>query len=245
MTAGNEDTTGTAVEQVAPGALAIAQGHGQINFAELADKLLAPLEPAPLDSPFPQPPKPTAIPDGVRKALRAIPDMFGGVQPTERRKLEAAEVKSLTDEAATIAAITGPLGARLKDIQELMRMQTDFAAEAEGKNAERIAGGVGKGHWLAATPGEPFEVPVEGYEDAWQQRYVKGGTQQDVKALEALADDGSVTRQEYLAFTAEVRVLDETKMASFIRKHPLRGLEILKKITRRSAPGAAIYQPKK
>jgi hypothetical protein len=240
-----DETTGTAVEQVAPGALALVQGSKQLNITELADRLLAPLAPEPLDGPFPDPPKASAVSDKLRAALRAVPAVFGGVQPTERRKLEAAEVKSLTDEAAVITAIAGPLGARLKDIQALMRMHGDFVAEEQGMANERIAGGVGKGHWLAATPGSPFEIPVEGYEDPWQQRYVKGGTETSLAALEALEADGTVTRQEFLAMTATVRQLDETKMASFIHKNPLRGLEILRKITKRSAPGASLYAPKK
>lgn len=240
-----DETTGTAVEQVAPGALALVQGSKQLNIAELADKLLAPLAPAPIDGPFPKPPKASAVSDKLRASLRSVAAAFGGVQPTERRKLEAAEVKSLTDEAAIITAITGPLGARLKDIQAIMRMHADFVAEEQGMANERIAGGVGKGHWLAATPGSPFEVPVEGYEDPWQQRYVKGGTETSLAALEALEDSGDVTRQEFLAMTVTVRQLDETKMASFIHKNPLRGLEILRKITKRSAPGASLYAPKK
>jgi hypothetical protein len=239
------ETTGTAVEQVAPGALALAQSGQQINIAELADKLLAPAPLAPLDSPFPNPPKPRAVSDKLRTALRSVAAVFGGVQPTERRKLEAAEVKSLTDEATVITAITKPLGERLKDIQAVMRMQVDFLAEEQGLGNERIAGGVSEGHWLAATPGSPFEVRVEGYEDAWQQRYVKGGTDTSLKALEGLQESGEVTRKEYLAMTAEVRVLDETKMAAFIHKNPQRGLEILKKISTRGTPSASLYAPKK
>jgi hypothetical protein len=48
-----DETTGTAVEQVAPGALALVQGTKQLNIAELADKLLAPLPQAPVEGPFP------------------------------------------------------------------------------------------------------------------------------------------------------------------------------------------------
>lgn len=240
-----DETTGTAIEQVAPGALALVQGSKQLNIAELADKLLAPLAPVPLDSPFPKPPKASAVSDKLRGALRSVAAVFGGVQPTERRKLEAAEVKSLTDEAMVISAIIKPLGARLKDIQEIVRMHGDFLAEEQGMASERIAGGVGEGHWLAATPGSPFEIPVDGYEEPWQQRYVKGGTETSLAVLEEMEADGTVTRQEFLAMTATVRQLDETKMASFIHKNPLRGLEILKKITKRSAPSASLYAPKK
>jgi hypothetical protein len=154
-------------------------------------------------------------------------------------------VKSLTDEAAVITAIAGPLGARLKDIQALIRMHGDFTAEEQGLANERIASGVAKGHWLAATPGSPFEIPVDGYEDAWQQRYVNGGCDTSLPDLEALEASGEVTRQEFLAMTSTVRQMDETKMASFIRKNPARGLEILRKITRRNPPGASLYAPKK
>jgi hypothetical protein len=239
------ETTGTAIEQIAPGALALAQSGGPLSIADLADRLLRPPPLAPLDSPFPQPPAAKSVTDKLRASLRSVAAAFGGVQPTERRKLEAAEVKSLTDESSIITAITKPLGARLKDIQEIIRMHGDFIAEEQGMANERISGGVGEGHWLAATPGSPFEIPVDGYEDAWQQRYVKGGVDTSIRALEALEEAGDITRKEYLAMTAEVRVLDETKMASFIHKNPERGLEILRKISTKGAPSASLYAPKK
>lgn len=239
------ETTGTAIEQIAPGALALAQSGGPLNIAELADRLLAPPPLAPLDSPFPKPPAPKSVTDKLRTALRSVAAAFGGVQPTERRKLEAAELKTLTDEAAIITAITKPLGARLKDIQDIVRMHSDFLAEEQHLDNERLSGGVGGGHWLAATPGAPFEIPVEGYEDAWHQRYVKGGVDTSIRALEDLEKAGDLTRKEYLAMTAEVRVLDETKMASFIHKNPLRGLEILRKISTKSPASASLYAPKK
>jgi hypothetical protein len=239
------ETTGTAVEQIAPGALALAQSGGPLSIADLADRLLRPPPLAPLDSPFPKPPAAKSVTDKLRASLRSVAAAFGGVQPTERRKLEAAEVKSLTDEASIITAITKPLGARLKDIQEIIRMHSDFLAEEQGMANERISGGVGEGHWLAATPGSPFEIQVDGYEDPWQQRYVKGGVDVSLRTLEELEASGEVTRKEYLALTAEVRVLDETKMASFIHKNPERGLEILRKISTKGAPSGSLYAPKK
>lgn len=245
MTETTENTAGTALSQVAPGALARLQDGKPWTVADLADILAAPV-PAPADKmPIPEPAKTVTIGDKLRKALNALPNVFGSVQPSERRSLDPAEIAKITEEYQEIETVKGQLGKRQEAIKESMRIHQDFQAEAEGAAGTRILSGAAAGHVLAATPGKPFETPVEGFEDAWQQRYVKGSTSQDLGILKELFDSGKITRAEYLSFTSEVRVLDEERIRAAIKKNPARSLEILGAITRRSAPSASLYAPKK
>lgn len=247
MTA-TDETTGTAeLAQVAPGLLARVKDSKPWTVAEMADLLAAPAAELPEAEPFPAQAEPVKFTEKLRRALRSLPSVFGQVAPTERRKLEAAELVQLTDEIIAIDELSKQLGDRKVAIQKYVRTHMDHMAEDKGLAplCDRVASGVARGHYLIATPGDPFEVPVNGYEDAWQQRYVKGGTAQDLALLNELVESGAVTRAEYLACTVEIRKLDEDRIKAFIKKNPRRGLAILAAITRRSAPGASLNHPKK
>lgn len=248
MTATTATTTGTELAQVAPGVLSLVKGHEQWTVADLADKLAAPVKELPVTEPFPKLPKPVTFANTLKAALHSLPKVFGKFTPTERRKLESAELSALTEEALAISAAAKPMAERLKAIQEIVRHHMDFVAEDRGlagKDTKRVASGVAKGHYLVAAPEKPFEVGVEGYEGVWQQRYTSGGTAQDQTILEKLEAEGTITRKEYLDFTSEVRVLNQEKIAAAIRRNPERALQILAAITTRSAPGASLYAPKK
>jgi hypothetical protein len=245
MTETIENTTGTALAQVAPGALARAKGSEPWTVADLAEILAAPAAELPEADPFPAPAKPVNFTTTLRSALRNLPKTFGLVSPAERRRLGTEELAQLTAEIITIDTVSTQLGTRKTAIQEIVRTHMDFVAEAEGVAGDRVADGVAKGHYLAAKPSEPFEIPVDGYADCWQQRFVKGKTSQDKTILDGLVEAGTISREEMLGFTREVRTLDDAKIAAFIRKNPARGLQILAAITTRSAPSASLYPPKK
>lgn len=246
----NTTAAGTDIAQVAPGALALAAGARPWTVADLAEKLF-PGEPArPETVAAPEPAKVTQISDKLKRALRAIPEVYGKVRPTESRKLEAAELKDLTDEAVAIATLQTQLGERASAISEIVRHHMDhYGAEAGlvDENTLRILDGVGKGHCIFARPEEPFEIGVEGYEKRWQQRFVKGKVTVHGDQAAALEADGKITHAEFLAITSlpKTRGYDEWKMADFIRKSPRRGLQILQMLTTRSAPGASLYKPDK
>jgi hypothetical protein len=246
MTATTENLAGTALaQQVAPGALARLQDAKPWTVADLADIIAAPARQVSEDEALPQPAAPVNFTDKLRAALRKLPQVFGSVQPTERRRLEEAEIVRMTDEYNAIETVKAQMAKRQEAIKEAMRIHQDFLAADAGRTSIRIADGVARGHYLAATPGEPFEVAVAGYEDSWSQRYVKGGTSQSLTLLTELLDTEEISREEFNAFTHAVRELDEAKIAAYIRKNPKRGLQILTAITRRSAPGASLYAPKK
>lgn len=245
MTSTTESPAGTALAQVADGALARLQDAKPWTIADLADLVTAPSAGSPAGTPAPEPARAVSFTPALRKALAALPRVFGKVSPTERRKLEAAEVRELTDEANVIAALAKPLKDRLEAISEIIRHHCDFVAADQGKAGTIVTSGVAAGHVLVATSGKPFEVAVEGYAEAWSQRYVKGGSSQSPDKLLALYEDGTISRAEYLACTRETRSLDTRKVEDFIRKSPVRGLQILAAITTRSDPTASLYMPKK
>jgi hypothetical protein len=121
-----ENTAGTALEQVAPGVIAQVTGAKTLTVADLANMLAAPVKPVAKDAEFPPVASPVKFTDALRKHLKDISSLFGNVMPTERRKLERAEVKYLTDEALAIDILVKELGTRRKAISELMRMHQDF-----------------------------------------------------------------------------------------------------------------------
>lgn len=242
-----------------PGVLALVNGDEPWTVADLADKL-APAVTEPPELPFPKLPKAVELTKPLQAALRAIPALFGKVRPKERRALSDAEIAEITTEALAIKSATKPLDARLEEISEIIRNHQDAKAEQDGiahpatvrrngrvitQATPRIPSGKAKGHYLLARPQNSHETAVPGMEGSWQQRYVSGGTSLSQKALEKLLDDGMITRDVYLGFTREVRVLDEAKIAETIRKSPAVGLQVLAAITERSAPSAALYAPTK
>lgn len=248
MTETTERAAGTAeLAQVAPGVLARVRDAKPWTIAELADLMAAPARELPEDAPFPAPAEPVTFTDKLRKALRSLPAVFGQVAPLKNRALDETELVRLTEEINAIDELSGQLGDRRKSIQEYLRTHMDFAAEAQGLTplCDRVAEGVAEGHYLIASPGTPFEVPVEGYADSWQQRYVKGKVSQSLATLNELLDAGTITQAEFNACTATVRVLDEDKIKLLIKRTPRRGLAILAAITHRSAPTASLYAPKK
>lgn len=242
-----QGTNSTAVEPVAPGALARVKGDKPWTMLDLADLLAGPAREFSKEDSLPEPAPKVTFTDVLRRALKTLPEVFGTVMPDEARALDRHEVRALTDEVTAIDTIVKELEARKEAIKESVRNHQDAQAEGSGlpKGAVRIAEGVAKGHWLLAKKGSPFETPVDGYTDAWQQRYVSGKASVNGSVIFDLEAAGTVTREEYLACTSSKRHFDAAKMEAFIRRNPARGLAILARMTTRSAPSASVYAPKK
>jgi hypothetical protein len=250
MTAQAETAEGTSAElaPVAPGAIDRVKGDKPWSMLDLAEILARPAaqfggEADKLPVPAPK----VKFTDKLRQALKSLPDLFGQVMPDEVRVLDRHELKAITEEAVALALIEKEAKARLDNIRKVIRNHQDKAAEAAGlpEGTQRVSEGVAKGHWLLAAEGEPHKTPVDGYADPWQQQKVSGKVTVDYSVLGDLARDGEVTRAEFLALTREVRAFDEAKAQDFIRKNPGRGLAILARMTRRSAPSATLVSPKK
>jgi hypothetical protein len=244
------DTTtaeGTELAQVAPGALARVKGLEPWTVTDLAGIIAGPAPTVPKDQKFPDPAPAVRFTDALRSALKALPAVFGKVTPTECRSLEQSELTALTAEVVTIDQLTTELGERRNAIAEYIRTHQDRAAVEQGiatKETERVVSGVAAGHYLLAQPGSPFNTPVEGFQGAWQQRYVKGEITVNGKDVQKMFEAGEIDRRTYLAVTSTVRVYDPMRMAEYIRKHPIEGLKLLARITVRKAPSASLYAPK-
>jgi hypothetical protein len=239
--------TNSAVEPVAPGALARVKGDKPWTMLDLADMLAGPAREFSKADSLPQPAPKVKFTEVLRNALKALPDVFGVVMPDEARALDRHEVRALTDEVNAIDTVLKELNARKEAIKDSIRNHQDYQAKAEGlpEGAVRIAEGTAKGHWLVAKKGEPFETPVDGYTDCWQQRYVSGSVSVNGSMIFDLEARGVVTHEEYLACTSSKRHFDASRLEALIRKDPARGLAILARMTTRSAPSASVYAPKK
>lgn len=256
------DAPGTALAQVAPGALALAMGNKRFTIGDLVDLLgRQPAAPVPVTKePFPKPAPVVQMTDALTGALGAMPVLFGKLQVTERRVLTAAEIKQLTDETIAINLVGDQIGKRKEAIALAMRHHADCRAEADylahpysvtrgGKliheATPRVGAGKAAGHYALATPGNPVEIPVEGYQDPWRIQYTSGSSGMAGRKLDDLLAEEKITRAEYLSFTRQVRVLDDGKIAEALKANPGRTLEIMAAITETGQAGASTYSPKK
>jgi hypothetical protein len=247
MTETTAQVAGTAVEQVAPGSAAYALATDPSKKWALA-ALLEALDGTPEKTEeikAPAAPDVIEVKDELRTALRVLAQSFGRVQPSEARKLEKTETVALTTEMADINAVLGLLGKRAKAIDEAMRNHMDAIARDQGITGPVIATGIAEGHILAAKAKEPFEVRVEGFADAWQQRLVKGKSELSLAVLSDMKADGRITQAEFNALTVPVRELDEGKIKTAVKRSPARVLGILKAATVRKPDTASLYSPKK
>jgi len=238
---------GTAVEQVALGALALVKSGDPWTLGALSKILAGPIPETAPDVPLPEAAPAASLTDKFKAALKKLPSVFASVMPTEPRKLEEAELTRITDEYLTLEAVADEIVKRQEAIKETIRHHQDAVALENGKarDSDRIADGAARGHLLAAGPGEPFKTPVKGFSDPWRQQRTSGAVTISEADLYRMFDEMQITRAEFLACTRQVRKFDEMCMSAFIRKDPQRGLEILRSITKTSAPGASLYSPKK
>jgi hypothetical protein len=248
------------LEALLPGQLELISKTATIDVQAIADKLTAPL-PVPADAdeqpaiPFPPLPKVVQLTDEARGALTALPTVFGSVGMTERRILTDAEVQAISVEADVIETVESLVKARKEAIKETIRHHNDMTAQQAGQafpKRRRIGSKVvdatprdKSGHYLLAQPKQPFVTAVKGFAKGWEQRFTAGSTSQSVEQLERLYLGGAIERADYLGFTHEVRVLDEDKIRSYLRKNTDKGLRILKAITVRNPPNSSLYGPGK
>jgi hypothetical protein len=244
MTTTDERTAGTALAQVATDSTAYLMATGNQTWTlDALIKTLAQEAPQPEVAPA-KPAERVAVTPELLAALRKVAEVFGGVQPTEPRKLEEAEVTRITAEYQALATVTGLLFKRAEAIDEAMRHHMDAVARGLGITGPLVADGKAKGHILAAKPGEPFEVTVEGLKDPWQQRRATGKAELSMTDLWQLLDEGLITRDDFSMLTSAVRELDESKIRRAVKRDPKKFLAILESITRRKPDGASLYPPK-
>lgn len=240
------------LEPVFRGALKLIEENAPLD--EVAGAIESPGEPPQEERPFPDLPSPLPLSAEVKAAMLLLPDLFGKVHPVTRRALDENEVKAIGREAELVKAVKAVLEDRDKAIGEIVRVHNDVTAETQGVAVSRPHTGRrggeikviveatqrdSKGHYLLSAPQNPVQVPIPGTGKAFSQEFTSGKISYNEDALQALVDSNALRAAEYRAITT--RRLDPAKMSEFIRKHPARGLEVLRRITRRSAPGQSMY----
>lgn len=220
--------------------------------AEVADAVgvgVDPIVPA-----APEPPAVIAMTDDTRAALNALPGVFAAVQPAEVRLLTEGEIEMLYAETLVLKQIVSVLEEREEAVKEAVRNHMDLTAEAEGRAVPKdiVRGGHvvatatprdRKGHYVTASKGNPERLTIPSTNQQWSREYREGRISfaDATDDLLALYEAGEITREQYLAFTREVRAFDEAKAMDALRKDPETYVPILAKIAKRGAPGTALF----
>jgi hypothetical protein len=219
------------------------------TLAEVASQVADPL---PSDSDrttalaFPPVAAPVVLDAATRTALNSLPEVFARVQPTERRALTESEIAALYVERDALAKSMATLRDREDQIKEAIRTHLDVTAEKDGQafpsatSKHPATPREESGHYLLASRGKPARVQVPGSNVAWSLEYREAKATVSGSLLDEMHAEGTVSREDYLAFTREVRVFDETKAAEAIVVHPER-LEILRRITKPGKPSTSLF----
>lgn len=173
----------------------------------------------------PEVPKPLVLDKETKEALGQIEAVFAAVQPDTARVLTETEVAALFMEQTTLRTVTTLLVGRDEVIKEYVRNHLDRVAEASGVANEHSSKDA-NGHYVVCSKGKPERLPISGTNKAWSREYRAGKPTVNGERLLEMYEAGDITREDYLAFTREVRVFDEDKAYGAIVSKPER-LEIL------------------
>jgi hypothetical protein len=184
-------------------------------------------------------PAPVELTSEIKQALAQVAEVFAAVQPTERRRLSDTEVAALYLERDVVKTVAGVMADREENIKEYVRNHLDIVAEETGMVDDNTPVD-GKGHYVVATKGNPERLNVAGTNQAFSREFRSGKASVDGSRLLDLYEAGDISREDYLAFTREVRVFDEDKALKAINDDPKR-LEILARLAVPGAPSASLF----
>jgi len=190
------------------------------------------------DAEVPKAPKAIELSDEAHHALQVLPAVFGSVQPTSARMLTEEEQRRIGEEALVLDALASDLKARREAISEAIRNHFDQAAITSGRITPDTPQDK-HGHYVLSALKRPERLPIPGTNRAWSSEYRSGRVTVSVDELFRLYEEGEIDRATFLAFTKEVRVLDEDKAFKAVRKQPSL-LGVLAKITKRGLPGSSL-----
>jgi hypothetical protein len=200
------------------------------------------------------PPLPTKVEltEADKQAMDGLSMLFCNVVPESRRTLTEQELRTLHLEREAIRIVTGKLTSRDESIKETVRNHMDANAEAknlavsralvDSKTGETIVAATPRdahGHYVLATKEQREEVRIPGTDRVFTREYRAPSTGVDTEKLLTMYEDGEISREEYLAFTRNIRVIDSDKVWDFVKKNPERGLSILAAVTTHGLPSTA------
>jgi hypothetical protein len=218
---------------------AVAKVLYQENHPEVSDDKATGLVPL-ATKPFPAVPKTQDLTDSQKVALARVKDVFNSVTPTTRRALTKEEMASLFAEDMVLREIVEALIVRAEDIKEIVRHHKDVVAEKHEKADPESTPRDANGHYIMASKGNPNRTDVMGTDKSYSSEFRAGAITISGGDLTDLFDDGEISRSDYLAFTREARVFDESKATAAILAQPER-LNILERITHRGADGTSLF----
>lgn len=184
-------------------------------------------------------PEPVELTPEVKEALEQMAEVFAAVQPTERRRLSDTEVAALYIERDVVKKVGEVLAGREENIKEYVRNHFDIVAEETGRvdaNTPRD----NKGHYVVAEKGKPERLPIAGTNQAFSREFRTGKASVDGSRLLDMYEAGEISREDYLAFTREVRAFDEEKALKAINDDPKR-LEILARLAVPGSPTTSLF----
>lgn len=196
--------------------------QGQVTANQIVELLTPKSESI---APVPKVPEAPAISKDQAFALQKLTSIFGAVAPTTARALEEMEVERLMDERLTLDQIADLVGNRKDDIRTIILNHIDSTTEEDVPLDK-------DGHKLRATKVGSYE----GKTFSWEVR--EGSGTIDAARLQELDEAGEIDHEDFLAITEPVRVVNETKLMTALKKKP-ELLEVLgKAVTKKNPVGS-------
>lgn len=209
---------------------------GSVTLADLLKALSPPQQSEPVPAVLPTP---KAITTKQREALDSLPSVFGQVVPTERRALQPVEVTALVREKETLDEIKSMTTGRLEDVTLTVHNHLDVVLEdALGEAASEVLRDE-KGHYIkAGRAGGPDA------EKEFSRETRQSAATLSVAGLQALEEAGEITHEDFLALTAQTRVIDEMKVVQTLKRKPAL-ITAIAKATVPGKQGTSVYLRKK
>lgn len=202
--------------------------------------------------PFPDVPTPVTLTSEVQQALNALPEVFGKTNIEKRRTMTEDEISLVYREHEALKAIEDVLKNRRDNLKTYVRHHMDVDGEEsgiaapadvydeEGQKVREASPRDPHGHYVLGEKGKPERLNVPGTNQAFSREASSYKAQVSGDRLTELFNAGEITREDYLAFTREVRVFDEDKARKALAKDR-RLLGLLARITERGGMKSALY----
>ena len=185
----------------------------------------------------------TPLTEAQREALQSVPSTYPTVVPLERRDLTTTEVKELARLRADLDHLDAIVEAGKKRIRTAVLNAMDVRRENSAQEAnpeadlEDLLGHMTRdkeGHYVEEGVKDTIEIPGTNKVFSWEP--VEGAPTITVEDLRQIADDPtevSITHEDYLAMTDQVRVVNEAKVLELLKKRP----ELLGALSKVTKPG--------
>jgi septum formation topological specificity factor MinE len=238
------------------GRIALQQGK---SLKEVREAMVAPYEADVARTealPFPPVPAPVEITEEVAEALKALPEVFMVVQPTERRTLTPEEMLAVYEERDVLKVLATFLKTRDEHLKTIIRHHMDVDAEerniavpkatvdtATGQVIVEATDRTADGHYILCGPERPERAHIPSTNQDWSREFRKGTITSDESVLE----DEDIPREVYLAMTRQRRVFDENKAQQAALDNPsMRDqiLGVIAKMTHQGKPTVSLFTRK-